>query len=218
LVAAGTNIRLVIASSVRLVREGLARSLRERRDVTVVSAVDLSPAGIARIADARVDVVLVDVGQTESIAAVARLIKTASADARLVAFGLDEIDDRLFACAAAGFSGFVSSESGGDELHRALIDVMEGRIHCAPHIVTAIFNRLASLSRELSRRGSLPSLTSREREILALAAQSRTNKEIASELGITSSTVKNHMHNILQKLQVTRRGQAVARLRAHRRI
>jgi two-component system nitrate/nitrite response regulator NarL len=208
------NIHLVIASSMRLVRESLAATLRGRAHLIVCDGVDLSPRGIARIADAKPDVILVDMGQISGALA-ERLIKRirhADARAKLVAFGLDEIDDRVFACATAGFSGYVSSESGADELHRALIDAAEGRMHCEPHIVAAMFHCLAGLQRELNGRGSLPSLTPRENEILMLVAQGRSNKDIARQLGISSATVKNHMHSILQKLRVSRRGQAVARL------
>jgi len=92
-----------------------------------------------------------------------------------------------------------------------LVDAMEGRMHCAPHIAAAMFNRLADLLQEPGSSAVPPSLTSRESEILALVKQGRSNKDIARQLAISSATVKNHMHNILQKLQVSRRGQAVAR-------
>jgi two-component system, NarL family, nitrate/nitrite response regulator NarL len=212
------DIRLIIAGSVRLVRESLAANLRVRDGLAVCDAVDLSPRGVAKIADAKPDVVLVDVGQIDGAAAgrLIKRIKAANPRAKLVAFGLDQIDDRVFACAAAGFSGYVSSDSDAEELHRALIDAMGGRLHCAPHMVAAIFDRLAGLSRERSGRGALSALTLRENEILMLVAQGRSNKEIARQLAISSATVKNHMHSILQKLRVSRRGQAVARLRSPR--
>jgi two-component system nitrate/nitrite response regulator NarL len=180
----------------------------------VADTVDLSPRGIAKIADAEPDIVLVDLGQTDPGAA-ARLIRSASPGAKLVAFALDETDDDVLACAAAGFSGYVRRESGADELHTAVVDAMEGRMHCAPHIAAAMFVRLAGLLRQPDLPEALPSLSSRESEILALVEQGRSNKEIARQLSISAATVKNHMHNLLQKLQVSRRGQAAARLRAH---
>jgi DNA-binding NarL/FixJ family response regulator len=66
-----------------------------------------------------------------------------------------------------------------------------------------------------SRSPPLPALSARESEILALVDQGRSNKEIARQLAISPATVKNHMHNLLQKLQVSRRGQAAVRLRPH---
>jgi two-component system, NarL family, nitrate/nitrite response regulator NarL len=215
-VALVTNIRLIITSPVRLVREGLAATLHGRAGVVVVDAIDPDPGGIARIADAEPDVVLVDVGETDTdTIATARLIKAASPRAKLVAFGLDEIDDRVFACAAAGFCSYVPRECGAEELHRALMGAMEGRMHCAPDIAAAMFSRLAGFLREPDAPEALPSLTPRESEILALVQQGRSNKDIARQLAISSATVKNHMHNILQKLQVSRRGQAAARLHVH---
>jgi two-component system, NarL family, nitrate/nitrite response regulator NarL len=206
------RIRLVICSPVRLVREGLAASLHGRDGVEVMDAVSLDAEGIARMVAAAPDVVLVDLGQTEAVAA-ARLVRDARPEAKLVAFALDERDTDVFACAAAGFCSYVARESGAEELLRALVDAMDGRMHCAPHIAAAMFRRLADLLRTADPRASLPALTSRESEILALAEAGRSNKEIARDLAISCATVKNHMHNILQKLQVTRRGQAVARLR-----
>jgi two-component system nitrate/nitrite response regulator NarL len=206
------NIRVAIASPVHLVREGLAASLRGRRGLALVDTVDLDPRGMARINDAKPDVVLVDLGQTAPAAA-ARLIKEASPGCKLVAFALDETGDQVFACAAAGFSGYVPRQSGADELYGALVDAMAGRMQCAPHIAAAMFSRLAGLLHEPDPPGPLPLLSARESEILALVEQGRSNKQIARQLAISAATVKNHMHNILQKLQVSRRGEAAARLR-----
>ena len=209
---ATAHIRLVIASPVRLVREGLVASLHGRDRISVVDAVSMDAQGIARIAAAEPDVMLVDLGQTDAVSA-ARLLRGARPEAKLVAFALDEIDADVFACAAAGFSSYVPRESSAEELLRALVDAMDGRMRCAPHIAAAMFRRLADFLREASPQASLPPLTVRESEILALAEKGRSNKEIARDLAISCATVKNHMHNILQKLQVSRRGQAVARLR-----
>jgi DNA-binding NarL/FixJ family response regulator len=206
------SIQLVIASPVRLVREGLAASLHGRDTIEIVDAVSMDAQGMARIAAATPNVVLVDIGQID-VATAAQLLKAAAPAAKLVAFALDEVDADVFACAAAGFSAYVPRESGAEELHRALQDAVDGRMHCAPHIAAAMFRHLAALSGVPDQGTSLPLLTSRESQILVLAEDGCSNKEIARHLTISCATVKNHMHNILQKLQVTRRGQAVARLR-----
>lgn len=203
---------VAIASPVHLLRESLAASLRGRPGLALVDAVDLDPRGLAKIAETKPDIVLVDLGQTTPATA-ARLIKEASPGSKLVAFALDETGDQVLACAAAGFCGYVPRHSSAEDLHSALFDAMAGRMHCAPHIAAAMFSRLAGLLREPEPAASLPPLSSRENEILALVAEGRANKEIARQLGISAATVKKHMHNILQKLQVSRRGEAIARLR-----
>ena len=187
---AAAHIRLVIASPVRLVREGLGASLHDRGGVSVVDAVSLDAQGIARIAAAEPDVILVDLGQTDAVTA-ARLMRGACPDTKLVAFALDEIDTGVFACAAAGFSSYVPRESSAEELLRALVDAMDGRMRCAPHIAAAMFRRLADFLREARPQASLPPLTVRESEILALAEEGRSNKEIARVLTISCATVKN---------------------------
>ena len=199
----GKTIRLIIASPVHLVGDALAATLRCRADIIVVDVIDLNPHGIRQIADAQPDVILVDLGQTNPVAA-ARAIKAVCLRARLVAFALDETDDHVFACATAGFCGYVARESGADELHRALVDAVAGRGHCNPHIAAAIFARHARLQPEFDLQAPLPNLSSRESEILVLVGRGRSNKEIARQLAISVATVKNHMHSILQKLQVNR--------------
>jgi len=86
-----------------------------------------------------------------------RLLKVACPEAKLVAFALADIDDAVFACAAAGFSGYVPRESGADELYRALIDAARGRMNCAPHIAAAMFSRLSDLLRQRPVPTVLPS-------------------------------------------------------------
>jgi DNA-binding NarL/FixJ family response regulator len=206
---------VVIASSVRLVREGLVASLRDRDGIMVIDAVNLEPDGIARVAAIAPDVVLVDLGHGDS-REVTRLLKIACPEAKLVAFALAEIDDDVFACAAAGFSGYVARESGAEDLYRVLMDAAGGRMNCAPHITAAMFSRLSDLLQRRPAYVALRELSMRESEILALAEEGRSNKEIARQLRISSATVKNHIHNILLKLHVGRRGEAVARLRACR--
>jgi two-component system nitrate/nitrite response regulator NarL len=208
-------IRVAIASPVRLVRDSLRIGLNRRRGIVVVDAVGLHSEGIARITKAAPDVVLVDLGRAEAAMKV-QLFKIVSSRAKLVAFAIDEERDDVFACAAAGFSGYVSAEGGVDQIHQALIDATHDQLHCAPHIAAAMFNRLADALQQLPRFAALPSLTARQNEIMRLAEEGRSNKEIARLLQMSSSTVKNHIHAILQKLQVSRRGEAVALTRTLR--
>ena len=182
------TIRLIIASPVHLVRDGLAATLRCRADVIVVDVIDLGPQGIAKIANAQPDVVLVDLGQTDPTTA-ARVIKAVSPSAKLVAFGLDETNDHVFTCAAAGYCGYVARESGAGDLYRALVDAVEGRMHCAPHIAAAMFARLAGLLREPNPQEPLVGpVVSRERN-------SDTRRAGPLQQGNRASTRDQHRHS-----------------------
>ena len=177
-------IRLIVASPVHLVRDGLAATLRYRADVIVVGVVDLDPRCIAKIAEAQPDVMLVDLGQTDPAAA-ARMIKAVSGGTRLVAFALDETDDHVFACAAAGFCGYVARESGADELHRTLVTPLKAACTACRTLQQRCSPALPAYCRA-DQQEPLPALSSRESEILALVEQGRSNKEIARQLAISS--------------------------------
>jgi DNA-binding NarL/FixJ family response regulator len=119
------------------------------------------------------------------------------------------------ACAAAGVSGYVLHDEPHEELMKAVLAVARGEIWCPPRVA-------AVLMRRMGPHGSTPDmplgtarLTVREREILALIDGGLSNKEIARKLSIEVRTVKNHVHNLLEKLRVHRRGEAVALLRSH---
>ena len=139
-----------------------------------------------------------------------------SPTSKLVAFSVADVEEDVFSCATAGFTGYVTREADIDDLLRAVRDVRDGRMTCSPHIAAAMFNQLSKMLKqpEPADRGSL--LTVRERQVLMLLNEGWSNKEIARRLQISPSTVKNHIHSILQKLKVERRSQAVARMRDER--
>ena len=207
------GVRLFVVSGVRLMREGIARSVRARRrtDVALVGCASFSEIERAAPADLRPDVVLVDLAGLQAANAAASL-RLRFPDAKLVAFSvLDAIED-VFACAAAGFAGYVTREEGVDDLLRDVLAVHDGRMTCSPHISAAMFARLAGVMRGQDLDLGASVLTARERQVIGLANEGCSNKEIGRRLRISPSTVKNHIHSALQKLQVERRGQAAARL------
>jgi two-component system, NarL family, nitrate/nitrite response regulator NarL len=206
------SVRITIASSVRLVRESLVLILQRSDSIEVIDAVSFDRGSVEMIAQQSPDIILIDLshdGATEFVAQ----IKRGNIKSKLVAFAVSEVENEVFACAAAGFSGYVPQDCNAEDLNDVLLNVAKGRMYCAPHIASAMFARLAELltPAQLTPKSAL--LTSRESEILTLAESGRSNKEIARQLSISPATVKNHVHNILQKFQVGRRGEAVAKLR-----
>jgi two-component system, NarL family, nitrate/nitrite response regulator NarL len=107
---------LVIASAVRLVREGLALSLRGRAGITVLEVVDLSAGSLRRMGEIIPDVVLIDVSGPDGLR-LAASIRAVCPTARLVAFAITEADEDVFACAAAGFCGYVPREGSAEDVY-----------------------------------------------------------------------------------------------------
>jgi DNA-binding NarL/FixJ family response regulator len=114
-------------------------------------------------------------------------------------------------CVAAGADAFILEESSLDDLHEAIQSVLEGEAFCSKKILKSLFHQLARFAGESKwrNRAERVGLTQRETEVLQLLGNGRSNKEIARQLSISAYTVKNHVHNILDKLHVANRFEAV---------
>ena len=124
-----------------------------------------------------------------------------------------ETEDDVVTCAEAGIAAYVPYEASIADLLATLARVRAGELACPPRIAAGLFRRLAVRAIEQNVAAVSAGLTQREEEILALIDQGLSNQEIAGRLEIEVSTVKNHVHHILGKLAVRRRGEAAARVR-----
>ena len=207
-------VRIFVVAEVRLYREGLVKALHRETGLTVVGAAADAASLDQRTMKSAADVIVFDTAVAGAMR-VFRELTANGARARIVALGIREDENDIAACAAAGVSGFVAREASFEELVRAIVAVSRGESACSATILTKLLRRIATLA-PLDPAADLP-LTVREREIFALVEQGMSNKEIAERLSVELSTVKNHVHNVLDKLQVHRRGEAVARVR-HQRV
>lgn len=165
-------------------------------------------AGEAR----EIDIVLID-AQLDGEAALA-LVKEIGErwrEARIIVHGLHREDESVVDFVEAGALGYALSGTSPDELYELILAVHEGRTVCSPRVMTSVVERISQLARDETWPPSPPAepLTPREREILGLMARGLGNKEIGRFLRVTVQTVKNHVHNILAKLGVHRRRDAV---------
>jgi DNA-binding NarL/FixJ family response regulator len=208
---------VLIVADIRLYRDGLAHILAEEPRLTVVgTAADLQSA-LRLAAERPIDVALVDMVMPQSIAAV-RGIATTVPRVKVVALGVRENEEDLIACAEAGVAGYVARAASVEDLVATLEGVGRGELLCSPREAGTLWRQIAA--RALRTGDSTPpetTLTPREREIAALLEAGLSNKDIAVRLGIELPTVKNHVHNLLEKLHVHRRAQAVARLQGRMR-
>ena len=203
---------VLVASDVRLYREGLALVFEADGRLCVTSIADSAVATVERLADARPDVLLID-ATMPGIATIVRATGGRSPRIPVVLFGVPAEDEDLFACIDSGVSAFVPRDASPDDLIDALLaairdDAIQSRS------MANVLGRLANRARLADRPVETSPLTARERELATLLGEGLSNKEIAQRLHISVATVKNHVHRILEKLQVQRRGQAASRLRS----
>jgi len=209
-------IRIMLVASVRLYREGLAGELRSRPGMELVGLAGDLVSALASLRASDPDVILLDV-RTPRVYELVRVVREERPAAQVVAFAVEENEQDIAVCAEAGVTSFVTHDVTVEGLASAISAAVRGELTCSPRTAAMLFRRVAALSdverRLRSEESVLSMLTAREREIASLIAAGRSNKEIARELVIEVATVKNHVHNILAKLQVTTRAAAAARIR-----
>lgn len=199
--------RLVIVTEVRLFREGIARIVAEGTPhISVDTAV---PDGtlLSRLAELKPDVVLVDAATIRRHAGDHDL-RAVVPGSRWVAFAVTGDEHDVIACAQAGVVGFVDQDAPVDDLLAAIEAALHGQPWCSARVAAAMCARLVATAHAPTTDDGW--LTGRERQILDLIDQALSNKEIAQRLSIEVSTVKNHVHNLLEKLRVKHRWQAAA--------
>lgn len=198
--------RVVVASPVVLYREGLAASLARDGRLAVIAKAATADV-LAAVAAHQPDAVLVDASSDDGLAVV-RALHAADPATRIIGFGISGGSCSLLACAEAGCCAFVDSDGTIADLVDAVLGALRGELRCTPRLAAMLCDRLSQ--RVGDRPAATASLTAREREVAALVVEGRSNKEIAIDLSIGPATVKNHVHNILDKLHVARRA-AIAR-------
>ena len=199
---------VLVVSELRLLAEGLARLLGDGAGVRVVGAATRAPEELAGFAADPPDIVLLD-SLTES-PAVVRDVLAAAPESKIVVVGVSEAEDDVIAWAEAGVAGYIRREASLEELTHAVSGVTRGELPISPKMAATLLKRVATLAAVQAAPANDARLTKREIEIVALIDEGLSNKEIARRLCIELPTVKNHVHNILEKLQVSRRGDAVA--------
>ena len=205
-----SGLTLLLVSDVRLYREPLINRLEQHVAGTIIGVSDTSTL-VEQLNTVEPDAVLLDVRCRESHE-VLRLVPAVRPAARLVAFAVSDDDRDIVACAEAGVSAYVPADAPVSDLVVAIQTVVRGDLHLPPQIAAALFRLLAAPDPATTPALAV-NLTARERQILALVVRGLTNKEISSDLHIEVATVKNHVHNLLLKLQVKSRSEAAARVK-----
>jgi two-component system, NarL family, nitrate/nitrite response regulator NarL len=203
---AALQIRVFIVSNVRLHREGLAALLRGCPTIEVLGANNVQETHDTLNGTAA-DVALID-AQSASDSETVGALRRICARVRILAVGIRETASEVLACAAAGIDGYVPMDAALGDMVTAIENVVRGELLCSPKVAASLYQSIGTARSTIDTP-----LTMRELQVADLMNRGLPTKEIAWRLGVQPCTAKNHVRNILHKLQVHRRGQAVAKLR-----
>jgi DNA-binding NarL/FixJ family response regulator len=217
------KIRILIADDHALFREGLRALFGALPDIEVAGDAADGAAAVAQAAATQPDVVLMDINMPgmNGLEAARRILSQQPAIGIIMVTMLED-DGSVFAAMRAGARGYVLKGAHPDDMLQAIRAVAGGQAIFGPGIAARMMSFFQNLEaappagRSPAGRSptvSLPELTEREREVLALMARGAHNKDIAEKLVISGKTVSNHITNIFGKLQVADRAQAVLRAR-----
>ena len=192
-------------SELKLHREGLAALLAQLPELRVIDLLSDPEVAAARVRGGDADVAVVDTGSGD-VAVAAKLLQ-AVPDARVVVLAATQRPEDVFALAEAGVLGYVTPEQSTDDLGATIESVARDEMMCTPRIAALLVRRVQALA--ANRPAPAGRLTAREARVLELVAEGLSNREIAARLYIEVTTVKNHVHNILEKLGAKTRAEAV---------
>lgn len=203
---------VVIVDDGRLNRECLAANL-SGRGITAGVAWDV-PSLLSQVDQAKPDVILLNIGTPDSNTLL-QLSLDLHGGTRVIAYGLTtERESEIVACAESGTAGLHLRTESFDHLLALIRSAREGQALCSPEVSAILMRRVYAFAAQANPDATTDTLTPREIEILELLEQGLTNQQIASRLSLTLHTVKNHVHNLLSKLGVASRSEAVRVFRA----
>jgi len=192
-----------------LFRRGLTMLLTVEEDIEVVGEAGDGVAATELATTAVPDVILMDVRMPKRSGIEACLsIKEVAPSAKIIMLTVSDEEADLYEAVKNGASGYLLKDSSIDEVAQAIRVVADGQSLISPSMAIKLLDEFKQMSRS-DRQVPSPKLTDRELEVLKLVAQGLNNREVAKRLFISENTVKNHVRNILEKLQLHSRMEAV---------
>jgi DNA-binding NarL/FixJ family response regulator len=207
------TVRVLIADDHPLFREGMRGRLDRVDDIAVVGEAAGGDEAVQLARELAPHVVLMDIKMPglNGIEATREILR-ANPSIGVLMLTMFEDDDSVFAAMRAGARGYLLKDSGGEGVVHAIRAVTSGEAVFGPGVAERIIG-FFSVPRSSAPQRAFPELTEREEEMLSLVAEGKSNQEIAAQLFVSVKTVRNHVSNILLKLQVADRAQAVIRAR-----
>ena len=202
-------IRVLIADDQELVRSGFRLIVDRRPDLTVAAEAENGIEAVRLTLELQPDVVLMDIRmpQMDGIEATRQIVNSGSATRILVLTTFD-LDDYVYAALRAGASGFLLKDVRARDLVEGIRLIAEGNALLGPTVTSRLLDRFIE-TEPSQHAAAISTLTAREVDVLRLLANGLSNIELADQLALTEATIKSHVSNVLRKLGVRNRVQAV---------
>jgi DNA-binding NarL/FixJ family response regulator len=205
-------LRVLIVDDHALFRRGLQMVLQQEEDIEVVGEAADGAEAIEQAVELMPDVVLMDVRMPKRSGIEAtQQIRDSLPHAKILMLTISDEEQDLYEAIKAGASGYLLKEISIEEVADAIRSVWAGQSRISPSMASKLLSEFAAMSKRADERQQVPAprLTEREMEVLRLVAQGLNNRDIAGQLFISENTVKNHIRNILEKLHLHSRMEAV---------
>lgn len=204
-------ITVAIVEDNRLVREGITEMLNELPDVQVVLAA--TSFETAKLKEVNPRVVLLDIGlQDTNCLRIAETVRHEMAESQVIVMDLLPVDEEIAQFVNVGVAGFILKDATFEDFVGTIRSVAGGERVLPPRMTGTLFSQIARVAVRRGREAALEAvhMTQREREVIALISDGKSNKEIAQELNIATDTVKSHVRNVMEKLALHTRLQIAA--------
>jgi two-component system NarL family response regulator len=206
------SLKVLVVDDHALFRRGLQMVLEQETDIDVIGEAADGAEAVAKAQELMPDVVLMDVRMPKRSGIEAtQEIKDLLPHAKILMLTISDEEADLYDAIKAGASGYLLKEISIEEVADAIRSVWAGQSRISPSMASKLLNEFAAISKRGDERRQVPAprLTEREMEVLGLVAEGLNNREIGVRLFISENTVKNHIRNILEKLHLHSRMEAV---------
>ena len=203
------RIRVAVIDDHPLFREGVSHTIRSSNLLEVIGEGATADDAVRIAKDELPDIVLLDVSMPGGGIEAARTIARVCPVVKTIMLTVSESEEHVTQALEAGAQGYVLKGTSGSELINTMRAVSRGESYVTPGLAARLLSLSKRQAQGLAQDSDLPELTNREEQILDLVARGLTNKEIAKTLTISEKTVKHYMTNVMQKLQVRNRVEAV---------
>jgi len=206
------KLKVLVVDDHALFRRGLQMVLRQEDDIEVVGEAADGNEAMEKAQETMPDVILMDVRMPRRSGIEAtQHIKDLMPHVKILMLTISDEEADLYEAIKAGASGYLLKEISIDDVAEAIRSVYAGQSRLSPSMAAKLLSEFAAMSKRAAEARQLPAprLTDREMEVLRLVAQGMNNRDIAKDLFISENTVKNHIRNILEKLHLHSRMEAV---------